>query len=37
MFLDQRIRDIKYDEENKVFFLIFEVTPSIATLKELID
>jgi len=32
-FGQKRIRDIKYDEENKVFFLIFEFTPSIAVLK----
>ena len=32
-FGQKRIRDIKYDEENKVFFLIFEFTPSIGILK----
>jgi len=32
-FGNERIRDIKYDPENKVFFLIFEITPSIVVLK----
>ena len=32
-FLEQRIRDIEYDEENNVFFLLFETTPSIGVLK----
>ena len=31
-FAQQRIRDIEYDEENKVFFLIFEYIPSIGIL-----
>ena len=31
-FSDQRIRDIEYDEELNVIFLIFEVTPSIGVL-----
>ena len=31
-FSDQRIRDIEYDEELNVIFLIFEVTPSIGIL-----
>ena len=32
-FGNERIRDIKYDLENNVFFLIFEITPSIVVLK----
>jgi len=32
-FGNERIRDIKYDPENNVFFLIFEITPSIVVLK----
>ena len=32
-FPEQRIRDIAYDEENNVFFLLFEHTPSIGILK----
>ena len=32
-FLEQRIRDIEYDKENNVFFLLFEHTPSIGVLK----
>ena len=32
-FPQQRIRDIEYDIENNVFFLLFEFTPSIAVLK----
>ena len=32
-FLEQRIRDIEYDKENNVFFLLFESTPSIGVLK----
>ena len=32
-FGNERIRDIKYDSENEVFFLLFEITPSIAVLK----
>ena len=32
-FHSKRIRDIKYDAENKLFFIIFEFTPSIAVLK----
>lgn len=32
-FLEQRIRDIEYDEENNLFFLLFETTPSIGVLK----
>ena len=32
-FPQQRIRDIEYDKENNVFFLLFESTPSIAVLK----
>ena len=31
-FSQRRIRDIEYDNENKVFFLIFEYTPSIGIL-----
>ena len=33
IYFKQRIRDIKYDEENQLFFLIFENTPSIGVLK----
>ncbi len=32
-FHAKRIRDIKYDKELKLFFIIFEFTPSIAVLK----
>ena len=32
-FSQQRIRDIEYDYENKVFFILFENTPSIGVLK----
>jgi len=32
-FNSKRIRDIMYDKENNVFFLIFEYTPSIGILK----
>tara|TARA_B110000438_G_C15809412_1_gene648931 strand:- start:888 stop:2261 length:1374 start_codon:yes stop_codon:yes gene_type:complete len=32
-FKSKRIRDIMYDKENNVFFLIFEFTPSIGILK----
>ena len=32
-FSQRRIRDIEYDEENNVFFLIFEFTPSIGVLE----
>ena len=32
-FPQQRIRDIEYDKENNVFFLLFESTHSIAVLK----
>ena len=32
-FNNQRIRDLKYDPENKLFFAIFEFTPSVAILK----
>ncbi len=32
-FPQQRIRDIEYDKENKVFFLIFEYIPSIGILE----
>ena len=32
-FNSKRIRDIKYDAETKLFFIIFEFTPSIAVLK----
>ena len=32
-FLEQRIRDIEYDKENNMFFLLFESTPSIGVLK----
>ena len=34
-FPEQRIRDIAYDEENNVFFLLFEHTPSIGILKSI--
>ena len=32
-FPQRRIRDIEYDKENNVFFLIFEFTPSIGVLE----
>ena len=32
-FNEKRIRDIEYDKENKVFFLIFDFVPSISVLK----
>ena len=32
-FLEQRIRDVEYDKENNMFFLLFESTPSIGVLK----
>ena len=32
-FKEQRIRDIEYDEDLKLFLAIFEYTPSIATIK----
>ena len=32
-FSHRRIRDIEYDKENNVFFLIFEFTPSIGVLE----
>jgi len=32
-FFQRRIRDIEYDKENNVFFLIFEFTPSIGVLE----
>ena len=32
-FKNQRIRDLKYDEENNLLFAIFELTPSIAVIK----
>ncbi len=32
-FSQQRLRDIEYDNENKVFFILFENTPSIGVLK----
>ena len=32
-FPQQRIRDIEYDQENDLFFLMFEFTPSIGVLK----
>ena len=31
-FSDQRIRDIEYDEDLNVLFILFEVTPSIGVL-----
>ena len=31
-FSQRRIRDIEYDKENNVFFLMFEFTPSIGIL-----
>jgi hypothetical protein len=34
-FNAKRIRDIKYDEDTELFFLIFEFTPSFAVLKRL--
>ncbi len=32
-FSQQRIRDLKYDSKNQIFFIIFENTPSIGILK----
>ena len=32
-FGNERIRDIAYDPENEVFFILFELTPSIGVLK----
>jgi len=32
-FSNQRIRDITYDKESKIIFIIFEITPSIGILK----
>ena len=32
-FPEHRIRDIEYDNENDVFFILFEYTPSIGILK----
>jgi hypothetical protein len=32
-FKNQRIRDMEYDSENNLFFLLFETTPSIGVLK----
>ena len=32
-FPEQRIRDVEYDKENNMFFLLFESTPSIGVLK----
>ena len=32
-FPNERIRDIEYDKENNVFFILFEFTPSIGILK----
>ena len=34
-FKEQRIRDLKYDEELDLFFAIFSYTPSIAVIKNL--
>ena len=31
-FNEQRIRDIEYDQEFDVFFILFELTPSIGVL-----
>ena len=31
--IERRIRDIEYDQENDLFFLMFEFTPSIGVLK----
>ena len=33
LFFGKRIRDIDYDEENKVFLILFEFVPSIGVLK----
>ena len=33
IYFQQRIRDIEYDEENDLFFLLFENTPSIGVLQ----
>ena len=32
-FGNERIRDLEYDSENEVFFIIDEITPSIGVLK----
>ena len=32
-FGDKRIRDLDYDSENDLFFILFEYTPSIGILK----
>ena len=32
-FKNNRIRDLKYDKKNKIFFILFENTPSIGVLK----
>ena len=34
-FKEQRIRDLKYDDEFDLFFAIFSYTPSIAVIKHL--
>ena len=34
IYFQQRIRDIDYDKENDLFFLIFENIPSIGVLKQ---
>ena len=34
-FNSKRIRDIKYDKETNLFFILFEFTPSISVLKKL--
>ena len=34
-FKEQRIRDIEFDEEYKLFFALFEYTPSIGVIKQL--
>ena len=34
-FKEQRIRDIEYDKDLKVFFILFEITPSIGIVKYL--
>ena len=34
-FKEQRIRDLEFDEELNVFFVLFEYTPSIAVIKKI--
>ena len=34
-FKEQRIRDLEYDSELDVFFILFEYTPSVGVLKRI--